>query len=59
MGASQRTLVIEIIIAGGFFVFAVLGFKGNLWLVAAGLVGPGIFDFIRPNLIANPGVQHW
>jgi hypothetical protein len=59
MGASGRTLVIEIAIASGFILFAVLGFKGNLWLVAAALMGHGIFDFIRPSVIANPGVPHW
>jgi hypothetical protein len=59
MGASGRTLMIEIAIAGGFILFAVLGFKGSLWLVAAALVGHGIFDFIRPSLIANPGVPRW
>src|SRR5579859_6472946 len=59
MGASRRTLILEIIIAGGFFFFGVLGFKGNLWLVTAALMGHGIFDFIRPGLIANPGVPHW
>jgi hypothetical protein len=59
MGTSRRTLMIEIAIASGFFLFAVLGFKGNLWLVAAALLGHGVFDFIRPSLIANPGVPHW
>lgn len=59
MGASRRTLIIEIIIASGFFILGVIGFKGNLWLVAAGLLGHGIFDFIRPGVVANPGVPHW
>jgi hypothetical protein len=59
MGASRRTLMIEIAVASGFFLLAVLGFKGNLWLVAAALLGHGIFDFIRPSFIANPGVPHW
>jgi hypothetical protein len=59
MGASRRTVIIEIAIASGFFLFGVLGFKGSLWLVAAALLGHGIFDFIRPRLIANPGVPHW
>ena len=59
MGASRRTLIIEIIIASGFFLFGIIGFKGNLWLVAAALLGHGIFDFIRPGLIANPGVPRW
>ncbi|MBZ5489422.1 MAG: hypothetical protein LAO76_00645 [Acidobacteriia bacterium] len=59
MGASGRTLVIEIAIAGGFILFALLGFKGNFWLVAVALMGHGIFDFLRPSVIANPGVPHW
>ena len=59
MGASRRTLIIEIAVASGFFLFAVLGFKGNLWLVAVALLGHGIFDFVRPSFIANPGVPHW
>ncbi len=59
MGASGRTLIIEIAAASVFFLFAVLGFKGNLWLVAAALLGHGIFDFIRPRFISNPGVPRW
>jgi hypothetical protein len=59
MGASRQTLMIEIVIASGFILFALLGFKANLWLVAAALMGHGIFDFMRPSFIANPGVPHW
>jgi hypothetical protein len=57
MGASHRTLMVEIAIAIGFFFLAVFGFKGNFWLVA--LIGHGIFDFVRHGLISNPGVPHW
>lgn len=59
MGATRRTLMLEIAIACGFILFALLGFKGNFWLVAAALVGHGIFDFVRPAFIANPGVPRW
>lgn len=59
MGASRHTLIIEILAAGVFCVFAVLGFKGNLWLVAVALVGHGIFDFVRRGFIENPGVPRW
>lgn len=59
MGASRRTLILEIAMASGFFLFAALGFKGNLWLVAAATAGHGIFDMLRPRFIANPGVPHW
>jgi hypothetical protein len=59
MGASSRTLLAEIIVAGIFLLFAVLGFKGNLWLLAVGLVGHGIFDSVHHYLIDNPGVPRW
>ena len=59
MGASHRILVIETAVAIGFFLVAAIGFKGSLWLVAAALIGHGIFDFIHSGLIANPGVPHW
>lgn len=42
MAGSGHTLIVEILAASVFCVFAVLGFKGNLWLVAVGLVGHGI-----------------
>lgn len=48
MGASGRTLGIEIAAASGFMLLALIGFKRSLWLVAAGLVGHGVFDF-RPS----------
>jgi hypothetical protein len=59
MGASRRTLVAEIVAAGIFLLFAVLGFKGNLWLLAVGLVGHGAFDFVHHFFIDNPGVPRW
>ena len=54
MGASRRTLLIEIAIAGGFFLFATLGFKGSFWLVASALIGHGVFDFVRSGLLQIP-----
>jgi hypothetical protein len=59
MGASARTLVIEIAAASVFLLFAVLGFKTNLWFVSAAIIGHGIFDFIHHLLIENPGVPRW
>ena len=59
MGASQRTLVIEIAAASVFLLFAVLGFRKNLWLVSAAIVGHGLFDFVHHLLIENPGVPRW
>lgn len=51
IGASRRTLIVEIVIASAFFLLGVIGFKGNLWLVAAALLGHGIFDFVRQDLL--------
>ena len=59
MGASGRTLVVEIVVASGFLLFAVLGFKRNLWLVAGASVGHGVFDFVHHLFIDNPGVPRW
>src|SRR5438045_9243465 len=59
IGASTRTLIIESIVAGVFVLFAVLGFKGNYWLVVAALIGHGVFDFVRHFFIDNPGVPQW
>src|SRR3989442_765757 len=59
MGASGRTLMIEIVVASGFLLFAVVGFKTTLWLVAAAVIGHGVFDFVHHLLIENPGVPHW
>jgi len=59
MGASRRTLIIEIIVASGFLLFAVLGFRNNFWLIVAALVSHGAFDLIHRFFIDNPGVPHW
>src|ERR1700758_2939896 len=59
MAASGRTLVLEIVVASGFLVFAIIGYKRNLWLVAVALVGHGVFDIVHHLLIDNPGVPHW
>jgi hypothetical protein len=59
MGASSGSLMIEIFAASMFLVFAVFGFKRNLWFVAAALIGHGIFDFVHHLLIDNPGVPRW
>jgi len=57
--ASTRTLLIEIAVAIGFLILALIGFKKSLWIVSVGLVGHGAFDFVHHFLIFNPGVPHW
>ena len=59
MGADGRTLWFEMVAASAFLLAAVLGFKRNLWLVVAAIVGHGVFDFFHHLLIENPGVPHW
>jgi len=55
----SRTLIIESVVASGFLLVAVLGFRRNFWLVVAALVGHGVFDFVHHLFIDNPGVPHW
>jgi len=59
MVASRRTIVVESVVAGIFLLFAVFGFKRNLWFVVAALIGHGMFDFVHHFFIDNPGVPHW
>ncbi len=59
MGGSTRALLVESLIGSVFIGLAVLGFRGNLWLVAAGLAGHGVMDFFHGHLVANPGVPRW
>ena len=59
MADSTATLGVESLGAGAFLAVAVVGFKKNLWLVAAGLCGHGVFDFFHHALIQNPGVPVW
>ena len=59
MGGSGQTIVVEIAVGVGFIIVGVVGYRTNLWLVAAGLVGHGIFDGFHHLVIDNPGVPVW
>lgn len=59
MGGSPEAFAIEGVVLLGFAGVAVIGFKTNLWLVAAGLFGHGMFDLVHGHLIDNPGVPIW
>jgi hypothetical protein len=59
MGGSGRIIVLEIVVASGFLLFAIVGYKISLWLVAIGLVGHGVFDIFHHLVIENPGMPHW
>ena len=59
MASSTPALTSESLAASIFLLAAVVGFKKNLWLVVAGLVGHGVFDFFHHLVIQNPGVPVW
>jgi len=59
MGPSYGVLVFEVIVAGGFFLGAVFGFRVNLWVVAVALILHGMFDYSHGGLVENPAVPSW
>ena len=59
MGGSTRALLLELMVMALFLCAAVVGFKFNLWLVAAGLAAHGVFDFLHGYILTNPGVPEW
>ena len=56
LGGSMQALLVESLVGLVFAASAVAGFKGSLWIVAAGLAGHGILDLFHGHLISNPGV---
>jgi hypothetical protein len=59
MGASNTTLVLELVAGAVFLIGAVAGRRWSMWIVAAALAGHGVFDSFHGHLIANPGVPPW
>ena len=56
MTGSIETVLVESIGMAVFATAAVVGFRSSVWIVVAGLVGHGTFDFVHGYLIANSGV---
>jgi hypothetical protein len=59
MSGSMPALAMETAVMTGFLLVAVLGFRSSLWLLIAGLITHGIFDYVHSYLIPNPGVPAW
>lgn len=60
MGGTTHALLIELGLMAAFLVVALAGFKRNLWLAAAALVGHGVFDIFHAGLVTNAGVpEYW
>lgn len=58
-GESRQAVLIETLVAGGFLLVAVAGFKTSLWFVAAAIVAHGLFDFLHQRVVDNPAVPAW
>jgi hypothetical protein len=59
MGGSTQALILESLVGTVFLAAALMGFRRNLWIVAAGLLGHGVMDFFHGHLISNPGVPRF
>lgn len=59
MGPSHAALPVETASLIVFAALAVAGFRLSLWWVVAALLGHGVFDFIHPRLVNNPGAPGW
>ena len=59
MAGSAPALAAESVALAVFAGLAVIGFRASYWWVAAGLAAHGLFDYLRGDLIANPGVPAW
>src|SRR6185295_14419115 len=59
MGGSSQAIVVETCVAIGFLLLGVVGFKTNPRIVAAAIIGHGLFDFVHGFLISNPGMPAW
>lgn len=59
MGNSTSAIITESLVASAFALLAVVGFRRNLWVVAAGTAGHGVFDFFLHHFIQNPGMPVW
>lgn len=59
VGGSNNALIIETAVGIIFVVIAAVGFRINLWIVAAGIVGHGVFDFFHHLFIDNAGLPPW
>ena len=59
IGGSGHALIVESIALALFACIAIVGFRATLWVVAAALLGHGVFDFVHGRLVSNPGVPAW
>lgn len=58
-GGSNRAILIETAVGAAFVIIAAVGFRTSLWLVAAAIVGHGVFDLFHHLFIDNAGLPSW
>jgi hypothetical protein len=59
LGGSPGALVVELAVTAVFVTAAVVGFRRNLWIVAAALALHGLFDLVHGGVVRNPGMPAW
>ena len=59
MGGSIPVLGGETLGLAAFAAAAVIGFRTNLWIVAAAMAAHAVLDTVHAALIANPGAPIW
>jgi hypothetical protein len=57
--AGGHKLIPEVACFAVFAGLAATGFRTSLWIVAAGLLLHGVFDFVRHAFVAAPGAPEW
>lgn len=59
LGGDRGALVVEIAISAVFVCLALIGFRTNLWIVAAALLGHASLDLVHGHVVTNAGVPIW
>lgn len=59
MSGAPGALLAELVPFLLFLAAALWGFRKSPWIIAAALVGHGIFDVFHARLIFNPGMPAW
>lgn len=59
LGGDGHALSVEMAISAVFVCLAVIGFRTNLWIVAAALLGHAGLDLVHGHVVTNAGVPAW
>ena len=59
IGGSSKVIWVELVLAAGFVISAVLGFRSSLWIVAAALVGHALLDCFHDHIVVSSAMPSW